>query len=157
MSCLRQALTRLTDIYRYLRADKVRELIEYYEEALYGDLSGGDLIANGKEREKLKIELFPEGLNLERIKEKMIMNIKKILHTIALIISSLVVGSFFLVLFVVMIHSVFITPHCKFLKIGEEDNCPIAKKLYTVCVEENLVTPVFECPKFEKKVVKKEK
>jgi len=37
---------------------------------------------------------------------------------------------------------------CKNLKIGEEDNCPIAKKIYKTCVECNVVTPVFECPDF---------
>ncbi len=29
-----------------------------------------------------------------------------------------------------------------------ENNCPIANELYELCVKHNLVTPVFECPKF---------
>lgn len=31
---------------------------------------------------------------------------------------------------------------------SREDNCPIANKLYAICVEHNLATPVFECPEF---------
>jgi len=37
---------------------------------------------------------------------------------------------------------------CANFKPGESGNCPIAQRLYQICVEENLVTPVFECPKF---------
>jgi len=39
---------------------------------------------------------------------------------------------------------------CDKLKLGEvrSDNCPIANKLYAVCVEHDVVTPVFECPNF---------
>ena len=44
---------------------------------------------------------------------------------------------------------------CELLKIGQPNNCPIARKLYGLCIEENLVTPVFECPKFQKKVEKR--
>ena len=32
---------------------------------------------------------------------------------------------------------------------GEADNCPIAEKVFKTCVEEQLVTPVLECPVFE--------
>jgi len=32
-----------------------------------------------------------------------------------------------------------------------EDNCPIAQQLYRFCVDHNLVTPVWECPKFSLK------
>ncbi len=31
---------------------------------------------------------------------------------------------------------------------GEERNCSIAEELYKNCVKFNVVTPVFECPKF---------
>jgi hypothetical protein len=27
-------------------------------------------------------------------------------------------------------------------------NCPIARAVFAVCVEHNLVTPVYECPKY---------
>lgn len=37
---------------------------------------------------------------------------------------------------------------CASFKPGKEDNCPIANKLYQICVEFDLVTPVYECPKF---------
>jgi hypothetical protein len=41
---------------------------------------------------------------------------------------------------------------CKFLDVtSKEKNCPIANKLFQLCKEEGLVTPVFECPKFEEK------
>jgi hypothetical protein len=30
-----------------------------------------------------------------------------------------------------------------------EDNCPIANANYALCVLENMVLPVWECPKFE--------
>lgn len=38
----------------------------------------------------------------------------------------------------------------KFLP-GDENNCPKAQKLFNLCVEENMVTPVYECPEFEAK------
>lgn len=31
---------------------------------------------------------------------------------------------------------------------NRETNCPIASKLFALCVEYNLVTPVYECPVF---------
>lgn len=31
---------------------------------------------------------------------------------------------------------------------SRDENCPIANKLYQICVDENIVTPVYECPKF---------
>lgn len=34
---------------------------------------------------------------------------------------------------------------------GAENNCPIARKVYSLCVEENLTTPVIECPAYEVK------
>lgn len=37
---------------------------------------------------------------------------------------------------------------CLNFKPGTEDNCRIAKRLYQICVEENLVTPVYECPAY---------
>lgn len=37
---------------------------------------------------------------------------------------------------------------CSKLKIGSPDNCQVAQKLYKLCVEHNLVTPVWECPSF---------
>jgi hypothetical protein len=39
---------------------------------------------------------------------------------------------------------------CSKLFPGSKDNCPIAQKLYGLCVEHNLVTPVYECPDFTK-------
>ena len=47
--------------------------------------------------------------------------------------------------------------HClcwKCEKLTPEDrtkNCPIATKVFTLCVEENLVLPVWECPVFVEK------
>lgn len=38
---------------------------------------------------------------------------------------------------------------CQKFKPNSEENCPKAQKLYRICVEENLTTPVFECPDFE--------
>jgi hypothetical protein len=35
---------------------------------------------------------------------------------------------------------------CESFKPGTPENCPIAEKLYRICVDENLVTPVYECP-----------
>lgn len=29
-----------------------------------------------------------------------------------------------------------------------EGNCPIANKVFAVCVEHNLTTPVYECPEY---------
>ncbi len=37
----------------------------------------------------------------------------------------------------------------KFESEAHGNNCPIATILYSMCVENNLVTPVFECPDFE--------
>ena len=34
---------------------------------------------------------------------------------------------------------------CKKFKPGEKDNCRKANRLYQLCVEEDMVTPVFEC------------
>ena len=34
---------------------------------------------------------------------------------------------------------------CSDFKPGQVSNCYIAQKLYNICVEYNLVTPVFEC------------
>lgn len=44
--------------------------------------------------------------------------------------------------------------HCLCYKCGSfkpetrEGNCPIANKLFQICVDENVVTPVYECPVF---------
>ena len=38
---------------------------------------------------------------------------------------------------------------CANFKPGTSANCPIAQTLYQLCARESLVTPVFECPKFE--------
>lgn len=41
---------------------------------------------------------------------------------------------------------------CRHLNIDDrEKNCPIANKLYAICCECNVVTPVWECPRFEVK------
>jgi hypothetical protein len=41
---------------------------------------------------------------------------------------------------------------CKFLNLASRaDNCAIANKLYRICQDNNLVTPVYECPEFEEK------
>jgi len=37
----------------------------------------------------------------------------------------------------------------KFTLDKREENCPIANLIYSLCVLENLVLPVWECPKFE--------
>ena len=34
---------------------------------------------------------------------------------------------------------------------GEDQNCLIASRLFSICVEFNLVTPVYECPYFTAK------
>ncbi len=36
---------------------------------------------------------------------------------------------------------------------NEEKNCPIAEKVYSLCKEESLTLPVWECPEFEHYVV----
>lgn len=38
---------------------------------------------------------------------------------------------------------------CKKFKPGAEDNCPIAQAVYKNCVEFDIVTPMWECAKFE--------
>lgn len=38
---------------------------------------------------------------------------------------------------------------CKFFAPDEPDNCPIAQQVYDLCVREDLVLPVWECPMFE--------
>ena len=40
--------------------------------------------------------------------------------------------------------------NCKFFKPDTEENCHIAKVNYNVDITYNIVTPVFECPKYEK-------
>jgi hypothetical protein len=38
---------------------------------------------------------------------------------------------------------------CKLLNTEDrEKNCPIANKLFVICVESDITAPVFECPKF---------
>ena len=40
--------------------------------------------------------------------------------------------------------------NCYYFKPGvPETNCPIANLLYAVCLAHDLVTPVYECPKFK--------
>lgn len=41
--------------------------------------------------------------------------------------------------------------NCDKLKPGQPDNCPIAQKLYAICVEHGTVNPVYECPEFQPK------
>jgi hypothetical protein len=38
-----------------------------------------------------------------------------------------------------------------FNPLSRTENCAIANKLYRICVDENLVTPVYECPQYEPK------
>lgn len=38
---------------------------------------------------------------------------------------------------------------CRFFKPGEPDNCDKAQTLYFFCVMQDMVTPVYECPKYE--------
>jgi len=38
---------------------------------------------------------------------------------------------------------------CDKFKPNTPENCPIANEVYTLCVQENLVLPVWECPAFE--------
>ena len=40
--------------------------------------------------------------------------------------------------------------NCDSLKMGE-DNCPIAKKLYKICVEDNMALTITICKEFEEK------
>ena len=37
---------------------------------------------------------------------------------------------------------------CKNFHPNTNDNCSIANKLFQICVDHDLVTPVYECPKF---------
>jgi len=37
---------------------------------------------------------------------------------------------------------------CKSFKPGTPENCPKAQRLYQLCVEEDMTTPVFKCPVF---------
>ena len=37
---------------------------------------------------------------------------------------------------------------CKSFAPGTPQNCPKAQRLYTLCIEESMTTPVFECPVF---------
>jgi hypothetical protein len=41
--------------------------------------------------------------------------------------------------------------NCKFFHPGEDNNCDIADTLYNICVDYNVVTPVWECEKYEVK------
>lgn len=38
---------------------------------------------------------------------------------------------------------------CFFFRPNETLNCPIAQRVYELCVEEDLVLPVWECPAFQ--------
>jgi len=38
---------------------------------------------------------------------------------------------------------------CKNFRPKCQNNCPVAQTLYTICVDHNMVTPVWECPGFE--------
>jgi hypothetical protein len=38
---------------------------------------------------------------------------------------------------------------CNRFKPGAEDNCPLAQALYQLCVQNDMVTPVWECPAFD--------
>jgi len=40
---------------------------------------------------------------------------------------------------------------CESFHPGTPGNCNIAQRLYQLCVDEDLVTPVYECPKFVEK------
>jgi hypothetical protein len=37
---------------------------------------------------------------------------------------------------------------CGKFKPGQEDNCNIAARLFVLCQDHHLVTPVYECPEF---------
>lgn len=40
--------------------------------------------------------------------------------------------------------------NCKFFHPENQDNhCEIAKQNFAMCVQHNITTPVFECPKYE--------
>lgn len=38
---------------------------------------------------------------------------------------------------------------CDRMRPGTPEHCPIASRLYQICVDHSLVTPVYECPSFE--------
>ena len=38
---------------------------------------------------------------------------------------------------------------CEDFHPGSKENCPIAKTLYRLCVDNGMVIPVWECPKFQ--------
>ena len=38
---------------------------------------------------------------------------------------------------------------CDLFKPNTPENCSIAERVFNVCVEEDLVLPVWECPRFE--------
>lgn len=38
--------------------------------------------------------------------------------------------------------------NCKNFKPDKDDNCPIAQLLYKLCIDCNIVIPVWECPKY---------
>lgn len=38
---------------------------------------------------------------------------------------------------------------CKRFHPGSAGNCPVAKTLYQLCIDHDLVTPVWECPRFK--------
>ena len=40
---------------------------------------------------------------------------------------------------------------CEKFKPDTPENCPIAEQNYQMCVQHSLVTPVYECPKFQAK------
>lgn len=39
--------------------------------------------------------------------------------------------------------------NCKLFKPGSDENCEIAKDTFKNCIKHDLVTPVYECPKFD--------
>ena len=41
--------------------------------------------------------------------------------------------------------------NCVHFKPGQSDSCEIAEENLALCKKYNLVTPVFECPKFQEK------
>ncbi len=40
---------------------------------------------------------------------------------------------------------------CERFHPDKRNNCPIARRLFNICVLDNLVTPVYECSVFEEK------
>lgn len=40
---------------------------------------------------------------------------------------------------------------CERMTPDSDDHCPIAAKLYALCVEESICAPVWECPQFIEK------